>query len=273
MIQMLRVMAAGTAAALASALLAGCGSGGNTAAANFPSCLIPREPVAVAIGARSNSPEPALSADITSPMNSAMSAHRAISIVRLDGSPQMVFNQAFNPQGDNTQMAKAAMNTYVSNLNQILQGTQQTPTDIRAQAPQADVLDALAVAASEVPPGGNVIVMDSGLQTTAPLNFATGLLNDNPQTIVDYLRRAGELPNLKGRHVYFTGLGWTASPQPALGVKDRNKVVGIWTHLAMAAGASCAYAAPNADTESAVPGRPPVTVVTPPPPAQPPGAC
>lgn len=277
MIQILRMTVAGTAVLLAGAGLAGlagCGSGGSrTTASNFPACLTPKEPVALAIGARSNSPEPSLSADVTATMNSALGAHQAINIVRLDGSPQVVFSQAFNPQGASSQLAKADMNTYVSNLNQILQGTQQTATDIRAQAPQADVLDALAVAASEVPQGGNVIVLDSGLQTTAPLNFTTGLLNDDPQTIVDYLKRAGELPNLRGRHVYFSGLGWTASPQPALGVNNRNKVVAIWTQMAMAAGASCAYAAPNADTQEAVPGRPPVAIVTPPPPAQPPGAC
>jgi OOP family OmpA-OmpF porin len=273
MIQILRMTAAGTAVLLAGAGLAGCGSGGSSTASVFPTCLTPKEPVALAIGARSNSPEPSLSANVTATMNSALGAHQAITIVRLDGSPQVVFSQAFNPQGANSQMAKADMNTYVSNLNQILAGTQQTATDVRAQAPQADVLDALAVAASEVPRGGNVIVMDSGLQTTAPLNFTTGLLNDDPQTIVDYLKSAGELPDLRGRHVYFSGLGWTASPQPTLDVNNRNKVVAIWARLAMAAGASCVNAAPNADTEEAVPGRPPVAIVTPPPSAPPPGAC
>lgn len=273
MIQILRMTAAGTAVLLAGAGLAGCGSGGSTTTSVFATCLTPKEPVALAIGARSNSPEPSLSADVTATMNSALGAHQTITIVRLDGSPQVVFSQAFKPQGANSQTAKADMNTYVSNLNQILEGTQQTATDVRAQAPQTDVLDALAVAASEVPQGGNVIVMDSGLQTTAPLNFTTGLLNDDPRTIADYLKSAGELPDLRGRHVYFSGLGWTASPQPPLNVNNRNKVVAIWTQLAMAAGASCVYAAPNADTEEAVPGRPPVAIVTPPPPAQPPGAC
>ncbi len=89
MIQILRMTAAGTAVLLAGAGLAGCGSGGgSTTVSVFPACLTPKEPVALAIGARSNSPEPSLSAGVTATMNSALGAHQAITIVRLDGSPQ-----------------------------------------------------------------------------------------------------------------------------------------------------------------------------------------
>ena len=260
-------------AALAILALAGCGSSSAGVTSDAVACLAPKAPVAVAIGARSNSPEPSLGAAVTDTLNSALSAHQTIALVRLDGSPQVVFNQAFNPGNANSQTAKTEMNTYVSNLNQVLNGTQQTSTDIRAQVAQADVLDALDVAASEVPKGGNVIVMDSGLQTTSPLNFTTGLLNDNPQSVVDFLQNAKELPNLSGRHVYFTGLGWTASPQPSLDVQNRSKVAQIWTSIARAAGASCVYSAPDADTSEAVSGRPPVAVVTPPAPPQVPGSC
>lgn len=56
MIQILRMTAAGTAVLLAGAGLAGCGSGGSTTTSVFATCLTPKEPVALAIGARSNSP-------------------------------------------------------------------------------------------------------------------------------------------------------------------------------------------------------------------------
>ena len=275
MIQIIRTTAAGAAVMMFAATAAGCSSGTSTAAAAAsPACLAAKEPVALAIGARSNSPMPNnLSAGVDAIVNSAIDANQKVSVVRLDGDPRIVFSQAFDPQGANTQQRKLDYNAYVTSLNQILAGTNQTATDIRAQAPQANVLGALAVAASEVPQGGNVIVLDSGLQTTSPLNFRTGLLSDDPRTIADFLKNAGELPDLKGRHVYFVSLGWTASPQPALDVRNRAKVVQIWEDLARVAGASCVGLDPTADTQDAVPGRPPVAIVAPPPPVMPPGAC
>ena len=272
MIQILRMTAAAAAAVLVGVGLAGCGSSTNGTSA-LPACLTSEKPTALAIGARSNSPMPTLSAGVKATMNSALDAHQAITIVRIDGNPRVVFSQAFNPQG-NSQTQKVQRDAYVANVNKILQGTGQTATDIRAQTPQADMLGALAVAASEVPPGGNVIVMDSGLQTTGLLNFTAGLLNDDPQTIVNYLKSAGELPDMTGQHVYFVGLGWTAPPQPALDVRNRTRVVQTWEKLVTAAGASCVAFDPSAPVlQNAVPNRPLVTIVTPPPPPPPPGRC
>jgi OOP family OmpA-OmpF porin len=281
MIPILRMTAACAAAALAGGMLAGCGAstssgtGGDGSTAAMPSCLAAGEPVAVAVGARSNNPAPTLAGTVTAAMNSAIGQHQLVTIVRLDGDPQVVYSQQFSPQNaGNTQSRKSALSTYVSSLSQALDGTSQPTTDIRAQAPQADVLDALTVAASKVPPGGNVIVMDSGLQTTVPLDFRTGLLNDDPQTVVDYLRKSGELPDLSRRHVYFVGLGWTAPPQPELDISDRSRVTAIWTQIAKAAGATCVTADGSApDNHDAVANRPPVAIVTPPPAPLAPGSC
>ena len=261
---------------LAVAESAGCssglgpGSGGTTAAPS--SCLALKVPVALAIGARSNSPIQVLNTTVTAVLDSAIDANRMVTLVRLDGKPKVIFSQAFT-SGANSQLTKQARNKYVTNLNQILQGTPQPTTDIRAQAPQADVLDALAEAASTVPTGGDVVVMDSGLQTVEPLDFRTGLLSDDPSSIVDYLKHADELPDLKGRHIYFTGLGWTASPQPVLSISERRKVVQIWEKIGQAAGADCVAVGQTANTRNAVPDRPPVAIVTPPPLPSPPTSC
>jgi len=278
MIKIGRKIAIAGVVMLAVAESAGCssgpgpgpGSGGTTAAPS--SCLALKVPVALAIGARSNSPIQVLNTTVTAVLNSAIDANQMVTLVRLDGKPKIIFSQAFTP-GANAQLTKQARNKYVTNLNQILQGTPQPTTDIRAQAPQADVLDALAEAASTVPAGGDVVVMDSGLQTVEPLDFRTGLLSDDPSSIVDYLRHADELPDLKGRHIYFTGLGWTASPQPALSISERQKVVQIWEQIAQAAGAACVALDQTANTSNAVPDRPPVAIVTPPPPPPPPTSC
>ena len=250
----------------------GSGPGPNGTAAPSSSCLALNVPVALAIGARSNSPIQMFNTTATTVLNSAIDANQIVTLVRLDGKPKIVFSQAFTP-GANSQLTKQARNKYVTNLNQILQGTTQPTTDIRAQAPQADVLDALAEAASTVPAGGDVVIMDSGLQTVEPLDFRTGLLSDDPSSIVDYLRHARELPDLKGRHIDFIGLGWTALPQPALSISLRQKVVQIWEQIAQAAGADCVAVDQTANTSNAVPDRPPVAIVTPPPLPPPPTSC
>jgi OOP family OmpA-OmpF porin len=277
----LRTVAVG-AALLAGAGVAGCGSGGSGNAVsaagtaggtNADSCLAPRVPVALGIGARSNSPQPILADSVQATLDSTINANQQVTVVRLDGDPKVVYNQAFSPAGANTQSRKAEYNTYVGTLNQVLAGTPAVSTDVRAQAPQANVLQALAIAAAEVGSGGDVIIMDSGLQTAAPLNFATGLLADDPQTITSFLKNAGELPSLAGRHVEFAGLGWTAAPQQELSIADRTKVGDIWSDIAKAAGASCVYLDPTPDTSAAISGRPAVSVVVPPPAPQPPVKC
>ena len=122
--------------------------------------------------------------------------------------------------------------------------------------------------------GGNLVAIDSGLQTTDPLNFTTGLLADDPQTIVSFLKNAHELPDLKGLKVEFSGLGFTAPPQPSLSIADQAKVTQIWTAIATAAGASCVAVDPTPPTtQTALPGLPAVSVVTPPQPQRAPVRC
>jgi outer membrane protein OmpA-like peptidoglycan-associated protein len=180
------------------------------------------------------------------------------------------------PSGANSGAQKASYNDYVSNLNGILAGDSDPAKDIRAQVAQANVIQAIDDAASDLQyaGGGDLIVLDSGLQTMAPLDFMTGLLADDPQTIASYLKGAKELPNLSGIHVEFSGLGWTASPQPALGIAYQNKLVQIWTAIADEADASCVAVDPAApQDQSALSGLPPVSVVSLPKPVEVPKSC
>ena len=282
-----RTAVVGTAL-LAGAALAGCGGGGSSASSGSQaaadgsgtfagaSCMTSGAPVALAIGARSNNPTPSLTSFDSSLVTSAVKAQKQITVVRVDGGPQSVFDQAYTPTGANSGAQKASYDTYVNNLNEILAGTSNPATDIRAQAAQVNLIQALAVAAGDLQyaGGGNLIVVDSGLQTMAPLDFTTGLLADDPQTIASSLKAADELPNLKRLHVEFSGLGWTSSPQPALGVAYQNKVVQDWTAIAKAAGASCVAIDPAAPKyQSALSGLPPVSVVSLPKPVVPPKSC
>jgi outer membrane protein OmpA-like peptidoglycan-associated protein len=209
-------------------------------------------------------------------MTSAINANKLLSIVRLDGSPKSVFSQAYQPTGANSQTRKAGYNAYVGKVNAILDGTSNPDTDIRAQVPQANDLEAMAVAADALQSagGGNLIVLDSGLQTMAPLNFATGLLTDDPRTIASFLANAHELPDLSGLKVEFIGLGWTSSPQPSLNIANRDKLIQIWEDIARKAGASCVAANPvPPQSENALQGTPSVEVVPLPRPVAVPRSC
>ncbi len=272
MIKIGRATAVAAVVAVTGAAAAGCGSGAPASDPALPSCLALKVPVALAIGARSNSPAPAVTSAVTTLLSSAVDAYKMVTLVRVDGQPKIVFSQALAPAA-NSQLTKQAKDKYVGSLNRVLAGTPQRATDIRAQVPQADLLDALAEAASTVPAGGDVVVMDSGLQTAEPLDFRTGLLGDDPRSIADFLRQAHELPDLTGRHVYFVGLGWTASPQSTLSISDRTKLAAIWDRIATAAGASCVAIDRTANTRAASPQRPPVAIVTPPATPQPPAPC
>jgi len=264
--QILRAAAVGTAL-LAAASVGGCstggsggGTGGGTGSA-LGSCLAPNAPVAIGIGARSNNPQPTMTDTVKAAMNSAINAKQQVTIIRLDGDPKVVYSEAYAPTGANTQAQKSDYNAYVNELNEILAGTSATNTDVRAQVPQANLLEALAIAADEAGTGGNVVIMDAGLQTTSPLDFTTGLLADDPQDIASSLKSSNELPDLKGRHVEFSGLGWTAAPQQQLSIANRTKVGEIWTDIAEAAGASCVDVDQTPNTNAAIAGLPAVSVV------------
>ncbi len=132
MTQIGRAAATAAVIALAGSVAAGCGTGSGQGAVSVPHCLALNVPVAVVIGARSNSPEPSLTPAVSTVLNSAVDAYKTVTLVRLDGQPKVVFSEALAP-GANSQLTKQAKDAYVRQLNRILAGTAQQSTDIRAQ--------------------------------------------------------------------------------------------------------------------------------------------
>jgi OOP family OmpA-OmpF porin len=108
------------------------------------------------------------------------------------------------------------------------------------------------------------VLIDSGLQTVTPLNYADpGLLMSPPSDIVKFLRQQNLLPHLHGRHVLLVGFGYTASPQPALNQAQQDSVIAQWEAVIKASG-GCAVvdSAPNTSPEQR--DLPVVSVVVPP---------
>lgn len=190
--------------------------------------------MSIAVGARANSPVPAVPLLVEQLARSAARAGKGVSIIQIDGRidvdlPEQFFtSKAGNP------------NKYDKDLDKWIRGLHDWIGNMRADEPEADVLKALDVAGAHAKAGGTVVLMDSGLQTRPPLDFSEdGLLEADPATVVDYLRKIDSLPDLHERNVLMVGLGDTAPPQAELDIASRRNLIAIWTEIAKAAGASC----------------------------------
>ncbi|MGW5317333.1 OmpA family protein [Nocardia thailandica] len=114
---------------------------------------------------------------------------------------------------------------------------------LRADAPDADVFGALTVTARATRTGAGspaVLLVDSGLQTVAPLDFTQpGVLSADPAEIVTFLTRAHTLPDLTGVAVLLAGIGATTSPQTPLTDPQITHLRAIYRAVFTAAGATC----------------------------------
>ena len=240
----------------------GCGPG---PAAVFPlagTCLTKTSaPLALAVGVRSNVPATEFPPAVDALLASTANDQQPISLIRIDGQPKMFTLPTFTTTAKNGAAHTQAVNDYLNHYVQpVLRG------EIHAQVPQANLLMALSLAASATAPNGNIIVVDSGLQTVAPLAYQHGdVMMAPPGDIVSFLRKEKLLPNLAGRHVLLAGFGYAAAPQPLLDDAQRNNVINQWKAI-VTAGGGCVTAYPKGNTARELPHLPPVTVVPPPPP-------
>jgi outer membrane protein OmpA-like peptidoglycan-associated protein len=243
------------AAAIAALSLAGCGTHSPQPAAQSGGCTVSRAPLALAVGARANSPNPLLS-QVSPLIIGATEAGRPITLIRIDGSPKVAFDQPFRTNAQNSQTRQSDLKTYLGEIQRVFQGP------IHAKAPGADVLTALTLAAQATHPGGDVVVIDSGLQTVSPLDFQhNNLLEATPGDVVSFLRHQNLLPDLRGRHVTLVGFGETAAPQHRLDLYQQRNVIAIWQQVAKAAGAACVAVNTQPNTSAALTGVPAVPLV------------
>lgn len=225
-------------------------AGGLTACSPEPAPC-PTDPagrgLALAVGARANSPLPTTTPEITAELDRIIAASEAedaarpdtdtgptaagVTMVRVDGRPAVDCVVHFNTETNNTPARERAIADFTAAVPARMTGT-------TARAPESDLLEALALAASAAGPGGTVVLIDSGLQTVAPLDFREpGLLNAGVETVVTALDEAGMLPDLSDRNVILSGIGSTAAPQPELNGAQRAHLIELWHRIAEAGGA------------------------------------
>lgn len=247
-------LGAGLSAAALALCLTGCGPTPTHAATQL-ACASPKAPLALAVGARANSPTPLLS-QVSRLIDGTANASLPITLIRLDGTPKVVFNQPFTSSAGNSQARHSDLVTYLNGMNAVFRNA------IRAKVPGADVLTALTLAAQATRPGDNIVIMDSGLQTTTPLEFQhNDLLQANPGDVVRFLRKQNLLPDLQGRRIVLVSFGQTARPQHPLGLDLQRDVIGIWEQIARAGRAACVWADTYPNTGTALTRTPTVPVV------------
>jgi OmpA-OmpF porin, OOP family len=235
-----------------TATAAGLPSGSCLSAAGVPLTLV--------VGERSNVPRAQYPDYLDSLVTTAAEDGQPITLIRIDGSPKVLPLQQFSGSGYGNQAAfQAAVSSYANSVLDILNGP-----DLRAMTPQADVLNALTLAVAQTPAGGNIIVIDSGLQTKGALLYQDqGTLMSPAGDVVQFLRQNPQgslIPDLRGRHVLLSGFGYTAAPQASLNLPEQQNVIDQWKAIVTAGGASVCVD-PSANTLGEAAGLPTVARV------------
>ena len=213
-----------------------------------------RPGLAIAVGGRANSPVPKLSEHIESAITAATDAAHGITFIRIDGRPSVSCALSFTPTGGTEDSRQHQRRSFLNAVAGAFAGA-------RAKEAEADPLGALSLAVAAAGPGGTVILVDSGLQTAAPLDLRQNLLGKDPQAIADELRRSGHLPDLTGMRVILSGIGYTAAPQAGLDEPRRAWIVRLWTAIVVNAGAVDPVVESSPATGEAVPDVPPVSTI------------
>jgi outer membrane protein OmpA-like peptidoglycan-associated protein len=182
-------------------------------------------------GARANNPAPELPAPTDQILYSALADSRPIEVVVPDGAPTGTATFKFESAAGNGDALRAEFEEYRAALGAEFAA-------LRSEEAEVDTLGALSLAGRSMAEPGVILVVDSGLQTLAPLDFpGEGLLAAEPGDVAAYLEETDYLPDLKGQTVVWVGLGDTAAPQETLPTPQRNDLRRIWTAVLEAAGA------------------------------------
>jgi outer membrane protein OmpA-like peptidoglycan-associated protein len=177
-------------------------------------------------------------------------------IVRIDGQPSVACVVHLDLQGIKNDGGR--QNERARFRNDVRRHVEE----VRAVHDEADVLAALQLASDRAGPGGTVVVIDSGLQTTNPLNFTVaGLLDAGAAYLADMVVEGNHLHDLTGRTVILAGIGETAPPQAPLYESQKQHLREIWEAIVRRAGASDVVVTPGSGTAEPLADVPSVSTV------------
>ncbi len=241
-----RVLAALLAVSLARLVLVGCARLGLAPSACDTSKA---QNIGFVIGHRANAPAPQVVPAVKAIIDGAILSNGQYVIVSADGAP---FVYDHNSLGALVESGESLCKEHQAT------SIEEFPAALAATPPvtnEADTLTALSLAArgiSELPGEKLLVVIDSGLQTIAPLDLANGeaLYGATPDEIAESVLVPEEL---KGMTVYWSGMGDTMPPQEPLTLEARQLLIDIWTAILTKAGAELVIVAdPLAPVDPAV---------------------
>ena len=228
-----RFMSLLTAAILlvfAMSVLTGCGSGEELEASR----------VSLAVIGGGHACMPVFSTDCEAIYNGFYDAaitHGSVTMVNCDGAPK-VYYQADIPEDSVSGLSDNKKNriaeSYVTQL-------QSAYLQACAETGEVNTLKAITLAARALEDETGekeIVIVDSGLQTTGYMNFTNGLLGAEPEAVVSALESMEALPDLTGTEVVWIGLGDTIAPQEELSERQKEQLKSIWGEVLSAAGAS-----------------------------------
>src|SRR3954468_13235915 len=141
------------AVCLPLATLSGCGGiTGLIGSDSFSfTCPAERTPgLAIAVGARANSPEPGLPPEIRQLIVASMNGCGKITVVRVDGRPAVAGSSTFTTGAKTKQNFDIDQQNFRNHVIGMVQNA-------RAQEPEANVLQALSIASDAAGEGGTVV--------------------------------------------------------------------------------------------------------------------
>lgn len=170
---------------------------------------------------------------INSTIMDVVSAFGYISVINLDGEPEVVLRKSFDIDDRYKSASKERLEADARNN---AAGLITAIKSIKADNAEVDCLGALTLASRSLSTldgydDKTIFVASSGLSTVLPLDFRNNLLSaDDMATIVDMLEEREEIPQLNGITVIWQVLD-VAEPQPLLNAKQRNSVIELWKSI------------------------------------------
>lgn len=181
---------------------------------------------------------PLNSTSINNALYNSCYTHGKVSFIRCDGNPK-VFYQADIPEPQKKGLSKNKRDSIAENykdelINELLKSTPEVA--------EVDTLKAINLASKTLSTSSSssdnyLIIMDTGVATAGYVDFTKGLLNAEPEDIVQALKAEEALPNLSNISVVFMFCGQTSSPQKELSEKQKRKLQNIWEAILVGSGA------------------------------------
>lgn len=193
--------------------------------------------LAVIIGAHANAPRANTSVMYDAVLEACTRSGSTISLIVNDGAPYAsVVTVPETKQGLSAEKYEAIAKERAGQILELADG-------MRAKTEESDLLSAVALAGRQLQAeeGGTkeLVIIDSGLTTTPPLDFSESLLeNITAENVTELLEEQRALPDLQGvDSVRFFNIGDVAGPQSRITEANRKMLMEVWEGILAKSGA------------------------------------